>query len=180
MFKNTADRYGLVSKLLHWVIALLILGLIGEGWYLVGLSYYDANQPRLLALHKTFGMLVLFLALARIGWFFASRPPDLTSALPRGQRLAAHGLQRLLLLAMLVLPVTGYLVVTSSDAPVDMFGLFQIPVLFAIDDSFRELCNRIHKYTAYGTLVLVLGHAGAALWHQFVTRDGMLARMIWK
>lgn len=180
MLKNTADRYGLVSKALHWLIALLLFALIVEGWYLVGLSYYDANQPRMLALHKTFGMVVLFLALARVAWFFISRPPDLTGGMPRVQRIAAHGLQRLLLLAMLLLPVTGYLVVTSSDAPVDMFGLFRIPVLFVVNDTIRELCNKIHKFTAYGTLVLALGHAAAALWHQFVTRDGMLARMIWK
>lgn len=180
MLKNAADRNGLISKLLHWLIALTIFGLIWEGWYMVGLSYYDEGQPRLLYLHKAFGMLVLFLALGKVLWHIYTPRPDLSAGMVPIQRLAALALQRLLLLLMLLVVVTGFLVATSSDAPIEMFGLFKVPVLIVVSDAIRDVCIKIHFYAAYGMLVLAMGHAGAAFWHQFVTKDDMLARMLWK
>ena len=68
LIKNTPSQFGLLSKLLHWLIAILILGLIWLGWYMVDLTYYDKWYNDSLHYHKSLGILALALALVKIGW----------------------------------------------------------------------------------------------------------------
>ena len=74
LIRNSADRFGLVTKLLHWLIAILIIFLIWLGWYMVDLTYYDKWYNASLAWHKALGMLVLGLGIAKIGWQLYSPP----------------------------------------------------------------------------------------------------------
>lgn len=182
MLKNTETRYGLVSKLLHWTIGLLILGLIWLGWYMVrtDFSYYDPWGPRWLYLHKAFGTAVLLLAVAKLGWQAYSPKPRLDDSIRGWQRVGAYGAHSVLIAMMFAIPVTGYFVSTSEGAPIDFFGLLDIPATISGRPGFRDLCIGTHYCCAYATLALVAGHAGAALKHQFVDRDGTLARMLWR
>ena len=114
MLKNSAERYGLVTKLLHWTIALAILGLIALGWYMVDLTYYDPWYHKTLSLHRVLGLGVLAAAIFFLLWQRVSRPPSLPASIPRAQQLAAAAVHHLLFLMMLLLPVTGYLISTSA------------------------------------------------------------------
>jgi len=180
MLKNTADRYGLVTKLLHWVIAFSILGLIGLGWWMVELSYYDPWYHKSLSLHRVLGLAVLGLAVAMLLWQRVSKPPALPSSIPRGQQIAAHAVHHTLFLMMLLLPVTGYLISTSAGQGIPVYGLFEVPALVRVSDETRDIAIAVHYYCAYGTALLATVHAAAALKHQFIDRDGVLARMIWR
>ena len=180
MLKNSAERYGLVTKLLHWTIALAILGLIGLGWYMVDLTYYDPWYHKTLSLHRVLGLGVLAAAIFFLLWQRVSRPPALPASIPRAQQLAAAAVHHLLFLMMLLLPVTGYLISTSAGQGIPVYGWFEVPVLVQVSEATRDLVIAIHYYCAYGTGVLAALHAAAALKHQFIDRDGVLARMLWR
>ena len=178
MLQNSADRYGLLAKSLHWIIALLIIGLLWLGWYMVDLTYYDPWYYDSLAIHKALGMVVLLLALLTIFWHFYSRPPAYESTLKSWERLAARITHTLLFAAMVAIPITGYLISTSEGEAVSIFGWITIPALFPINDEVRNQAIDLHYYLAYGTAGLVLVHALAALKHQFVDRDNTLKKML--
>ena len=178
LIKNTAEHFGLVAKLVHWVIALLILGLIWLGWYMVGLSYYDPWSQDSLIAHRALGMIVLGLALFKVLWLIVSPTPDPLPSQKPWEHKASHLVHWILFLSMFVIPITGYLISTSEGAAVPIFNWFDIPALFVVEESTRDLAIDIHYYVAYAILVVAVIHASAAVKHQFVDRDGTLKRML--
>lgn len=177
--RNTNERFGLVTKALHWLIAFLILGLIWLGWYMVDLSYFDRWYNESLAWHKSLGMTVLGLALFKIGWQVYTPPPRNAGVIKPWERVSATAMHYVLFAVMVLLPVTGYLVSTSAGQGIAVFGLFDVPALVGKNDALRDLAIKIHFYLAYGTAVLLIGHVGAALKHQFVDKDRTLTRILW-
>lgn len=178
MFRNSASRYGLVSKFLHWLAAFLMIGLIWLGWWMVGLDYYDPFYGLALTLHRSFGMVMIGVALAFVIWKFASPSPTLQNQIPRWQRLAAHVMHCLLLCMMFVIPASGYLLTTSAGSGFVIFGGVDIPAVIPVDDSVRDWADMVHYYASYGLLFLVAAHAGAAIKHQLWDGIGTLRRMI--
>ena len=177
--RNTNERFGLVTKVLHWLIAFLIIGLIWLGWYLVGLTYFDRWYNESLEWHKSLGMTVLGLALFKIGWQLYSPPPRNIGMLKPWERLGATVMHFVLLAVIVLLPVTGYLVSTSAGQGISVFRLFEVPALVGKNDALRDVAIKVHFYLAYGTAALLIGHVGAALKHQFINKDGTLKRMLW-
>jgi len=175
---NNTERYGWVSRAFHWAIAGLILGLIWLGWWMVDLSFYDAWYHASLTWHKSLGLVVLVLALAKVIWHRRSTPPPLGDTLTSLERVGARSVHRMLLALMFIIPITGYIITTSDGKPVDMFGLFEIPALLSVTEMVRDNSIFLHYWLAYGTIALVGLHAAAALKHQFINRDGILRRMI--
>lgn len=177
MWKNTVADYGLIAQLLHWTVAVLILGLIGLGWWMVDLGYYDPWYYRAPALHKALGMLALLLALVRIGWAIGDRPPHLVASLAAWERLGATAAHHALYLLTIAIPVTGYLISTARGEGIDLFGWFEIPALLPAATGREEWAGRLHAWLAYATLALVVLHALAAIKHQFIDKNGTLRRM---
>ena len=180
LIKNTLSRFGLFSKLLHWAIALLILGLIWLGWYMVDLTYYDRWYNASLHYHKSLGILALALALFKIGWQWHTPAPGPVAGLKTWEKTGAKLMHYVLWGMMLLIPVTGYLISTSAGKPIQLFNWFAIPAIVDVDEELRELAIDVHFYLAYATLFLAAGHAGAALKHHFINRDDTLKRMLWK
>ncbi len=180
MLKNTRTHFGHVSKSFHWLIGLLIIGLIWLGWYMVDLTYFDKWYNKSLSLHKSLGMVVLALALIRLGWGLYSPTPQAADTLSRWQRIAAKLMHHLLAFMMFAIPLTGYLISTSAGRGISMFGWFELPAVVPVDEQTRELAVALHFYLAYATAAVLLGHIGAALKHQFVDKDGTLVRMLWR
>ncbi len=178
LIKNSLSRFGLFSKLLHWLIAILILGLIWLGWYMVDLTYYDKWYNDSLHYHKSFGILVLALALLKIGWQQYTPAPGPATGLKAWEKTGAKIMHYILWSMMLLIPVTGYLISTSAGKPIQLFNWVTLPALVDVDEALRELAIDVHYYLAYATLFLVIGHAGAALKHHFINRDETLKRML--
>ncbi len=180
MLRNTPARYGIVSKCLHWLLAAMMLGLGWLGWYMVDLSYFDPWYHDALEWHKALGVLVLAVAVVKAGWVLRSPLPELQGDLPGWQRIAARTVHVALFASTLLLPLTGYIISTSDGKGVSMFGLFDVPALLPRDTGMRDRAIELHFYLAYAMLSLACAHALAALKHQFVNRDGTLARMLWR
>lgn len=178
MLRNSPDRYGLVTKTLHWMIALGIMGMIWLGWWMVGLSYYDSWYNRGLELHRAIGMVLLGLAFLMAAWKLLSPSPALQSELNPWEKRGAWAAHGILLLAMFVIPVTGYLISTSAGKGFSIFGMFEFPALLTTSEAARDLAIAAHCYIAYGLIAVIAVHAGAALKHQFIDRHGTLRRML--
>ena len=163
---------------LHWAIALAVVGLVGLGAWMVGLTYYDPWYYDSLALHKAIGIVVLALALAKFGWKLVDRNPGFGPEVKPHERAGATAMHWLLNALMVLLPVTGYLISTSEGAGIDMFGLFDVPALVDVTAATRDLAIDIHFYVAYGGIALVGMHIIAVLKHHFVDRGSTLRRML--
>lgn len=180
LFTNTRLRFGLFTRLLHWLIAVLILGLIWLGWYMVDLTYYNKWYNASLHYHKSLGILALALALVKIGWQWHTPAPGPVAGLKTWEKTGAKLMHYILWGMMLLIPVTGYLISTSAGKPIQLFNWFELPAIVDVDEQLRELAIDVHYYLAYATLFLVAGHAGAALKHHFINGDETLKRMLWK
>ena len=178
LIRNTLSRFGLFSKLLHWSIAILILGLIWLGWYMVDLTYYDKWYNASLHYHKSLGILALALAMVKVGWHRYTPAPAPLADLRYWEKTGARLMHYVLWGMMFLIPVTGYLISTSAGKPIQLFNWFAIPALVDVDEELRELAITVHYYLAYATLFLVAGHAGAALKHHFINKDDTLRRML--
>lgn len=179
-FANSTSHYGLISKLLHWTIATLMLGLVWLGAYMVELSYFDRWYNQSLQLHKSFGLLVFALAGIYFTWKMLSPSPRALTTAPRWQRLSAAGVHAGLMFLMVAIPLSGYLISTAAGQGVEFFGWFNVPAPARNNRAIRDLAITLHYYFAYGIVLLVLAHAGAALKHQLLDKDGTLARMLWR
>jgi cytochrome b561 len=180
VLRNSDTAYGFVSKCLHWVIAVLIIALVGLGWYMVDLTYYDRWYNTSLNVHKSLGLIALVLATVKLGWQFLSPPPAPAESLNRLERMGARGTHLALYGMMLVVPVSGYLISTSAGDGVSVFAMVDVPALLVLGDDSRDLAIEFHYYLAYTTFGLAAIHAFAALKHQFIDRDQTLRRMLWR
>lgn len=178
-WRNSEGGYGRVSRMLHWSIALGIFGLVGLGWYMVGLTYFDPLYHTALIWHKAVGMGVLALGVLFLLWKQVSPSPPHPASLRGLQLRAANMVHLLLSLMILTIPLTGYVISTSDGKPIELGWGIAVPAVFKIETWLRDLAIEVHFWSAYGTAVLAMGHAGAALKHQFVDGDGILSRMLW-
>jgi cytochrome b561/polyisoprenoid-binding protein YceI len=175
--RNTPTSYGSVAKLLHWSIVVLIITQL-----VLGISADDLpnglRKLELLAWHKSFGMLVLILALVRLAWRFGNPVPPPPADMPRWQQLAAVGTHRLLYALILLQPLTGWLMSSYKNFPVSFFGLFQWPDLVAPNPQMHERFEDIHEWLARLLVTVAIVHASAALYHHFGRKDQVLRRML--
>lgn len=175
--RNTPNSYGAVAKLLHWGILALIIA----QYVMAETAEELPDGPDKLGVitnHQSVGMLILLLALARIGWKVANRglPPPVPMARPKQIAAAAgHGLLYLLLF---VLPFSGWLMSSAAGYPTGLFGLFQFPALIGGNHDLHEALEEVHE-TLFNTVVVLAGlHALAAVFHHFWMKDDALRRML--
>ena len=178
MWRSGKDHYGIVAMGFHWTIALAIVGLVGLGAWMVGLTYYDPWYNDSLTLHKAIGIVVLALVVAKFGWKLADRKPGFGPEVRPYERAGATAMHWVLNALMIVLPISGYLISTSEDAAIDMFGLYDLPALFDVSADARDFAIDIHYYVAYGGIALVALHIGASLKHHLIDKGSTLKRML--
>lgn len=173
------QHYGSTAKILHWAVA----GLIVAQYALANLAELAAEagaqvrQLALLANHKSVGVSILALALVRLAWRVAHRPPPLPAAMPRWQAVASkisHGLLYALLLAT---PLSGWLMSSASAYSVSWFNLLQLPDFVAPDAELKEVLEGIHEFLALLLAAAAGVHILAAFKHALIDRDGVLRRM---
>lgn len=171
--KSTATRYGSVAVTLHWLAALLILGLLVSG-FLAGSMQDPGNKIMFLRLHLPLGITVLILTLGRIGWWLWADTKPRPVAMPLWQKRLSHIVHILLYVVILGMSTSGIgMMVLSGAGPI----IFGGPAASLPD--FHDFLPRIpHGIAARGMILLLLLHIGGALHHHFVRGDGLLRR-IW-
>jgi cytochrome b561 len=173
---SASDRYTKTAIALHWLIAALVIGQFAWGWWMQEIPKQPPGvRADAFNLHKSFGLTLLALMLARLGWRLAHRPPPLP-AMPRWQANLAHANHVVLYAALLTMPLAGYLGSVWSGYPVRYFGMV-LPAWGAKDIALKDLMSSIHFGASWVLAAAVALHVAAALKHAFVDRDGILARM---
>ncbi|ATA18071.1 cytochrome b561 [Gibbsiella quercinecans] len=178
LWKNTADRFGHFSVLLHWLVALAVYGMFALGLWMVTLGYYDIWYHRAPELHKSIGIVLFIVMLVRVAWRFISPPPKpLASYSPftRASAVLAHLALYLLLFGILI---SGYLISTADGQPISVFGWFNVPASVAGMAEQADTAGTVHLYLAWAMVVLSVLHGLAAIKHHFIDRDATLKRML--
>ena len=178
LIRNTTERYGLITKLLHWSIAILIIGLSGLGLYMVELTYYDRYYNLSLDSHKALGVLVLELAIVKILWSSFNPSPNAAATLKTWEKAAAKVMHLVLYTMMVLIPVSGYAISTSQGKAVSFFGWYEVPAWLPPIDNLNQIASEIHYWLAHITIALAGLHIAAALKHQFIDADGTLKKML--
>ncbi|MFG1398238.1 cytochrome b [Roseixanthobacter pseudopolyaromaticivorans] len=177
-----AQRWPAAMRWLHWVMAALLVGLLGLG---LAMAYgtFDLGQTfALYQWHKSLGVLVLPLVALRLALRFVTVPPQGTPAVggyARLQEAAARVVHILFYVLMVGLPLTGWLVVSSSPLhlPTRPFNLFTLPDLVAPNADLYAKVSLLHAVLAYMLIAALALHIAGALKHRFVDRDATLQRM---
>jgi cytochrome b561 len=173
-----AVRYTGVAQALHWIMAVLILFSAGLGLLLDDWPKTSAlSKLFMVNIHAQVGLVVLYLLLARIWWRRTRTPPELPPEVSEISRRVSHPTHMLIYVLMLAVPVVGIVALVWHARVLD-FGVFSINFGIKSDKAIYERAEDIHLWLTYGLLALVSGHAIAALWHHFVSRDTVLLRML--
>jgi cytochrome b561 len=178
---TSPTRYGTVAMTLHWLIALAIIGMLTVGKYMHGLPDEDPNKFALYQLHKSFGISILALTVVRILWRLTHPVPPLPASMPAWQRFGAHLSHYGLYALMLGIPLSGWLMVSSSPLgiPTMLFGAVELPHLpVANTEDTHEFFEETHELLGNLMIGLLIVHVLAALKHHFVDRDTVLRRML--
>jgi cytochrome b561 len=169
--KSTTNRYGSMAIAIHWTSAVLILFALIGGLIMANTAD-PAAKAMILPIHIALGGLALLLTLARIGWWlWGDKHPQPANGIPVAQEWAMKTLHTLLYVAILVMGSSGIAMIVLSGA---------IPALLAgapVPDFSGLIPRAVHGWISKLLIVLLVGHIGAALWHQFVRGDRLLARM---
>lgn len=180
------QRYNAVAIALHWAIALLIIGLLAVGWIMDYLIPGGPGSPKtaIIQLHKSFGITVLLLTIARILWRLMNPPPP-EPPMPAAQKLLANTVHVLLYVVMLAMPLTGWIM---ASAEIDkhetlFFGTFPFytPGIVGLPletrEPIAETTEFLHHNLAFVIVGLLVLHVAGALKHQFIDKDGLMARI---
>jgi cytochrome b561 len=192
-------RYNKVAIVLHWLIALMIFGMLALGWFM---SDLPKDAPKIMSLdlfnwhihtvqfkeaisarsyyfnlHKSFGVTLFVLVLLRVYWRVTHTPPALPASIAAWQLKAAKASHHLLYLLMVLMPLSGVIMAAYSKYGVKWFG---IPVITGLDNEpMRGLFKEMHEFIAWLLLGLVVIHILAALKHKFIDKDEVMGRMSW-
>ncbi len=177
MLKNSRDQYGIIAILLHWMMAIIMIGLLALGLYMTRLPV-SLEKLKLFGWHKSYGMLVLCLAFLRLGWRLVNLVPDLPSAIPVWQKFAARTVHFAFYIFMFAMPITGWLVTSAAGLPVSFFGWVTLPNLISPDEHLRIVFSNIHQWLGYALIATICAHVGAALKHHFINKDDVMRRML--
>lgn len=175
--KNTNQRFGLITRANHWLNAVIILSVIALGIYMVDLPREPATFE-LYDLHKSLGVLLLALIIWRLLWLKLSPNPSLLPSKPWEHTLA-HSVRGLLYLAMIIAPLSGWMMSNAAGYDVSFFNLFTLPTIVAESEALGDIIKPIHVITGKILLpILILLHIAGALKHHFVYKDATLKRML--
>jgi cytochrome b561/polyisoprenoid-binding protein YceI len=174
---NTDDEYGLVAKTFHWLIAVMILALLPVGLFMGGME----NSPlkfEVYALHKSFGILVFFLGLARIVWRLISPAPDHMETHKKWEIAMAGAAHFWLYVCIIGMPLSGWLMSSAGEFPVPFFG-FQMPPLMDKNEQLGGVFNEVHEILGFTLIGVLALHIAGALKHHVLDKDETLQRMAW-
>lgn len=168
-------QYDLVAKILHWILALLLIGMLILGWYMVSIGL-EPRSDWYFNLHKSLGIIAGVLILFRLCWRLFHRPGPYSEMIPLWQVKASRVVHWLLYTFMILMPLTGFLGASLNKYGVAFFGL---PISIGLNinvDASNQLFT-IHGYLAWILLTLIILHILAALKHLFINKDNVFKRM---
>jgi cytochrome b561 len=180
--KNTAARYGLVTKVLHWAVFLLVLN-----QFLVAAAMLNTPQGETMAgftqgalynWHKSVGLIALAVVLARFIWRKSTPLPDWAPNLSDAEKRWIGRIETTLYLCMFLMPASGFVFVMTGGYGVHFFGAWHLPNFLGENETVSAIADWIHRIAAALLLVTLLAHWGLGIRHHRIHRDRYLHRML--
>lgn len=174
---NSHDHWGIISRILHWAMAFIVIGMLGSGLYMADLP----NIPfkfLLINIHKATGVVVLGLLVFRLLWRLSQPVPKLLR-LPQPHQFLAKISVPVLYLVLFAMPLSGIIMSQSFGYPVNAYGLFTLPGIVGKSPEVGKFAAAIHQIAGWILIGLICIHILAAFYHQFCRKDYLLTRM-WK
>ena len=172
--KNILTEYGLISKFLHWVSALLLLVQIPLGFYLVDL---DFSQERLTLenIHVITGLAIFYLVIFRLINKIINPTPKLDSSIFKGQKFLAKLNHIFLYVTILSITLSGILKkLFNGEELVVFFRTFKVQSNFELNELFYD----IHIYSNYLIIILIAVHILAVVTHKIFFNDNLLKKIL--
>jgi cytochrome b561 len=173
--KAQPDRFPLLSRWLHWSMAVMIVAML-----LIGVGMASSVSPRyalLVSIHRPLGIAVLILAAVRLINRLLNPPPPLPNSVPPLQRAAATASHYLLYALMFCLPLVGWAMLSAAPYPIEIVGSLHLPPILSQNPVVYASLRRLHAYLAYALLATFVVHFAAALMHALIRRDGVFQSM---
>lgn len=174
--KTTSTPFVLAARVLHWLMAVLIVSMLFIGVGMV--ASVSERHAWLIGIHKPLGIAILILAIVRLVVRLRHPPPPLPADLPPIQKLAAHASHWLLYLLMLVIPLIGWAMLSAGGYPVMLGPALRLPPIFPANAVAFAILRHAHAWLAMLLFLTFLAHLGAALYHGLIRRDGVLRSMM--
>lgn len=185
MLKNNNTQYGILSKALHWLMALMIITLIAVGIYMANLPKETSEQKQyafqFYGLHKSFGVLMLLLIVVRLVWIRISPPPALPAVFEAKEQMVVKLLQAFLYILMIFVPLSGYIMSNAGGFPIHFFGLAELPALVGESKAIGGVAHEAHEIMGFAMLLLIVLHVAGAVKHRVKDKGGesdILKRMM--
>lgn len=175
--RNSSFAFGAITKLFHWVNALLIVLMLAVGFIMTDMPD-NMDKLRLIGLHKATGIVVLSWATCWVLWRVNNSKPLYPATMLSWQRLAADASKYVLIALLFVMPLSGWAMSSAAGYPVSFFGLFVLPPLVEPNKELGALMAELHELFALAIIAVVCAHVGAALLHHFYYKDNVLRRML--
>lgn len=176
-WKNTSSRYGSLTIGIHWLMLLLFVAVYGS--IELRSLFEKGSDPReaLKSLHFMLGILVFALVWLRIAARLSGPTPAIQPEPDRLQQLSAKLLHLALYALMVVMPLTGWLLLSAAGKPIPFFGL-HLPALIGENKDLAGQIKEVHEFVGTAGYFLIGLHAAAALYHHYIKRDDTLTRML--
>lgn len=176
MNNKDVTSYAMGSKVLHWVIALLVLGMLVGGFYLEPLSEFLKSTYMI---HKSIGLMILGLMVIRLVWIIRHGKPKLPASVSRREGIFAHAVQHSLYLLLFLMPLSGWVMSTAAGRPPVFFGWVSMPFPgISSNKSLADFMLECHEIIAYLLIGLIVLHVAGALKHHLIDKDTVLRRML--
>lgn len=170
----TRQRFALFSRILHWLMAAMIIAMLFIG---IGMVASLADYHWLLAIHKPLGIAILVLVAIRLVNRLIIPPPPLPADMPALMRLAAHGSHLLLYALMIAVPLAGWGMLSAARYPIVLYGTLLLPPILPQSDALFAALRSAHTVLALLLFATFLVHLAAALAHALIFRDGVFQSM---
>ncbi len=175
---RVSGRYTGFAIALHWLVAVLVLVLIGLGLYMTDIPRGTPERASFYNLHKSIGVTVFLIVIVRLWWRARNPPPPLPPTVPSWQVTASRLSHALLYMCLILMPVAGFSASQFTKYGVTYFGLFKIPPMGSENKAIYDLLQGVHETTAWVLMTIIIIHVLAALKHLVVDKDGVFQRMV--
>ena len=177
-FLNTKKKFGSISKLFHWIVSILMISMLVMGLVMTRMDR-SAFRVELYGIHKSLGLTLLILIVARLLWRLINRVPTYPESIPKWEQTFARIGHWVLYLIILAMPLSGWLMSTATGHAPDFWhwGAWAMPGINA-NKTLAKTANQYHEILAYAVIVLVSLHVLMALKHHYLGKNNILRRML--
>ncbi len=175
--RNSSDHFSLVTRVLHWVTVVLVFAALVLGNRIANMEV-SLSALKFFAYHKTVGITVLALIVARMLWHWLTRPP---ASVPSGvgwQVRLAKAVHRGFYVLLVAMPLTGWVASSATGVDTVVFGRWTLPAIGPVSERWEEVGFVVHGAIAKVLIAVILLHIAGALYHAIIKRDGTLRRMV--